>query len=74
MDINRKKLVQLRTKLEFYKKLDKKIEKVMNGELDLDDWGNEVYKKITIIENDLSDLKCEMDLPDSEWEDDEIHS
>ena len=34
MEANRKKLIQLRTKLEFYKKLDKKIEKVMNAELE----------------------------------------
>ena len=68
MDLNRKKLVQLRTKLEFYKKLDKKIEKVLNAELDLQDWADEVYRKSIGLENELSDLKCEMDLPDSEWD------
>jgi hypothetical protein len=71
MDLNIKKLVQLRTKLEFYKKLDKKIEKVMNAELDLQDWAEEVSRKNIGLENELSDLKCEMDLPDSEWDEDE---
>jgi hypothetical protein len=71
MDLNRKKLVQLRTKLEFYKKLDKKIEKVMIAELELDDWSSEVYGKISAMEDELSDLKCEMDLTDSEWDEDE---
>ena len=72
MEANEKKLVQLRTKLEFYKKLDKKIEKVMNAELELDEWANEVYGKISRIENELSDLKCEMDLSDEQWDEDEV--
>ena len=72
MEANRKKLIQLRTKLEFYKKLDKKIEKVMNAELELDEWANEVYSKISQMENELSDLKCEMDLSDEEWDEDEV--
>lgn len=72
MEANRKKLIQLRTKLEFYKKLDKKIEKVMNAELELDEWANEVYGKISQMENELSDLKCEMDLSDEEWDEDEV--
>lgn len=71
MEANEKKLIQLRTKLEFYKKLDKKIEKVMNAELELDEWANEVYSKISIMENELSDLKCEMDLSDDKWGEDE---
>ena len=72
MEANRKKLIQLRTKLEFYKKLDKKIEKVMNAELELDEWANEVYSKISQMENELFDLKCEMDLSDEEWDEDEV--
>lgn len=72
MEDNRKKLIQVRTKLEFYKKLDKKIEKVMNAELELDELANEVYGKISRMENELSDLKCEMDLSDDEWDEDEI--
>lgn len=72
MEANRKKLIQLRTKLEFYKKLDKKIEKVMNTEIELDEWANEVYGKISQMENELSDLKCEMDLSDEEWDENEV--
>ena len=73
MKANRKLLVQLRTKLEFYKKLDKKIEKVMNAELELDEWANEVYYKISRMESELIDLKCEMDLSDEEWDEDEVY-
>jgi hypothetical protein len=71
MDANRKKLIQLRTKLEFYKKLDKKLEQVLNAELEIEDWSSEVYNKLSRIENELDDLKMEMDLPDEEWEEDE---
>jgi hypothetical protein len=71
MDENRKKLIQIRTKLEFYKKLDKKIEKVLNAELEIQDWSEEVYRKISGLETELDDLKMEMDLPDKEWNEDE---
>jgi hypothetical protein len=71
MEANRKKLIQLRTKLEFYKKLDKKIEKVLNAELEIEDWSEEVYNKLSRLEDELSDLKMEMDLPDEEWDEDE---
>jgi hypothetical protein len=65
----RKKLVELRTKLKFYQKLEKKIDKCLNAELELDEWSSEVYYKISSLENELSDLKIEMDLPDEEWDD-----
>ena len=71
MDTNRKKLIQLRTKLEFYKKLDKKLEQVLNAELEIEDWSSEVYNKLSGLENELDDLKMEMDLPDEEWDEDE---
>ena len=71
MDANRKKLIQLRTKLEFYKKLDKKLEQVLNAELEIEDWSSEVYNKLSRLENELDDLKMEMDLPDEEWDEDE---
>lgn len=66
---NKEKLIELRTKLKFYKKLDKKIDKVLNAELEIEDWSSEVYNKILILETELDNLKIEMDLPDSEWED-----
>lgn len=71
MEANRKKLIQLRTKLEFYKKLDKKLEQVLNGELAIEDWSEGVYSTIAKLENELCDLKMEMDLPDAEWDEDE---
>ena len=57
MEVNRKKLIQLRTKLEFYKKLDKKLEQVLNAELEIEDWSSEVYGKISRLETELDDLK-----------------
>jgi archaellum component FlaC len=71
MDTNREKLIQLRTKLEFYKKLDKKLEKVLNAELGVEDWSGEVYSKISRLETELDDLKLELNLPDEEWDEDE---
>ncbi len=71
MDANRKKLIQLRTKLEFYKKLDKKLQQLLNAELEIEDWSGEVYSKILRLETELDDLKMEMDLPDAEWNEDE---
>ena len=72
MEENRKKLIQLRTKLEFYKKLDKKLEQVLNAELEIEDWSSEVYSKISRLETELDDLKMEIDLPDAEWDEDEV--
>lgn len=74
MDINKKKLIQLRTKLEFYKKLFKKLELVLNDKLEIKDWSNEVYKKLSIFEVELDGLKMEMDLPNEEWSEDEFGS
>lgn len=71
MEANRKKLIQLRTKLEFYKKLDKKLEQVLNAELEIEDWSNEVYNKLSSLENELDEYKLEIDLPDEEWDEDE---
>ena len=71
MEENRKKLIQLRTKLEFYKKLDKKIDKVLNAELEIEDWSNEVYEKIQLMESELEAFKFEIDLLDAEWDEDE---
>ena len=72
MESNEKKLIQLRTKLEFYKKLDKKIGNVLSCDLDLDNWQNTVYHKISKLESELTDLKIEMDLSDERWDEDEI--
>jgi hypothetical protein len=54
---NQKKLIQLKTKLEFYKKLAKKIKLVLNDELDLDDWDNEVYHKVIDLEYKVDELE-----------------
>ena len=62
MNENSKKLIQLRTKLEFYKKLEQKMNQVFQAELALEDWSDEVYLKISRLEVELEDLKMEMDL------------
>jgi hypothetical protein len=72
MDENSKKLIQLRTKLEFYKKLEQKMNQVFQAELELEEWSDEVYLKISRLETELEDLKMEMDLPDEKWYEDEI--
>ena len=69
---DKKKLIQLRTKLEFYKKLDKKIDLILNADLDIEDYSNQVYGKLQKIENELEDHKMKIDLPDSEWNEDEL--
>lgn len=62
MDEKQKQLIELQTKLEFYQKLDKKIDLVLNYELDLDDWSKEVYYKILRLENEITDLDLEIEI------------
>ena len=64
---DKEKLIVLKTKLDFYEKLENKIGKVLNLELELDDWSLEVYYKILHLESEIDDLKIKMDLPDEEW-------
>ena len=49
------KLISL-TKLEFYMKLERKIEKVMNGELDIKAWQDEVSEKRYCLKCTIDDL------------------
>lgn len=72
MDANQKKLIQLRVELNFYKKLEKKIDSIMAGELEIDDYSTSIFHKIRKKETELDDLKIEMNLSDDEWEQDEI--
>jgi hypothetical protein len=71
MEENRKKLIQLRTKIQLYKNLDNNIQKVLDTELDIEDWSSEVYSELSSLENELDNLKVEMDLSDEEWDEDE---
>jgi len=71
MNQNEKKLVQLRTKLKFYQKLSRKIEKVLTTELEIEDWAQEVHLKNGELEATLEKHKLDMSLPDSEWYEDE---
>jgi len=51
--------------------LDKKLNQIMNSELEIDDYSTEVYTKISSLEVELHNLKIEMDLSDIEWDKDE---
>ncbi len=70
---NEKSLIQLRCKLEFYKKLNKKLDKILNAEIEIEDYSREIYGKIQRLETELIYLKCAMDLPDDRWDEDEIN-
>lgn len=71
MNENQIKLIQLRAKLNFYKKLEKKIDSIMEGDLEIDDYSTEIYNKNRKLETELDDLKVEMNLYDEEWDKDE---
>lgn len=71
MNENQIKLIQLRAKVSFYKKLEKKIDSIMEGDLEIDDYSTEIYNKNRRLETELDDLKVEMNLSDEEWDKDE---
>lgn len=68
----RLELKEKRIALKFYKKLNLKIGLMLNAELELEDYETEVYHKIVEKTAELDDFKLEIDLPDEEWENDEI--
>ena len=70
MNENQIKLIQLRAKVSFYKKLEKKIDSIMEGDLEIDDYSTEIYNKNRRLETELDDLKVEMNLSDEEWDKD----
>ena len=71
MNENQIKLIKLRAKVNFYKKLEKKIDSIMEGDLQIDDYSTEIYNKNRRLETELDDLKLEMNLSDEEWDKDE---
>ena len=71
MNENQIKLIKLRAKVSFYKKLEKKIDSIMEGDLEIDDYSTEIYNKNRMLETELDDLKVEMNLSDEEWDKDE---
>lgn len=70
MNENQIKLIKLRAKVSFYKKLEKKIDSIMEGDLEIDDYSTEIYNKNRRLETELDDLKVEMNLSDEEWDKD----
>lgn len=71
MDENKKKLIQLRSELKVYKKIDNKIGQVLHAKLELESFSEEVYNMISRLEEKLDNLKIDMDLPDEDWFEDE---
>lgn len=71
MNENQIKLIKLRAKVNFYKKLEKKIDSIMEGDLQIDDYSTEIYNKNRRLETELDDFKVEMNLSDEEWDKDE---
>ena len=71
MNENQIKLIKLRAKVSFYKKLEKKIDSIMEGDLEIDDYSTEIYNKNRRLETELDDFKVEMNLSDEEWDKDE---
>lgn len=64
----REQFIVQATKLQFYKKLRKKTEAMLNAELEIDDYDTEVFHKILELEDIVDEmefqLECEgIDLP-----------
>lgn len=71
MGNDQKELIQLRCKLSFYKKLSDKIGRILDGEMTIDEYDDEVYNKIYKTETKLENHKFKMNLPDELWDEDE---
>lgn len=56
------------TKLNFYIKLEAKLELIVSGELELLDYVQEVYNKKQLKEEQVTDLAIELNLSDEEWQ------
>lgn len=50
-------LTKLKTKLEFYQKLEVKLERIVNGELPIEDYREEVSIKMRLLEHELSEIR-----------------
>lgn len=66
-----KRLIQVRQELMTLKNVETSIEQIMNAEIELSDYNETIYNQINQLETELVDLKCELDIPDAEWDEDE---
>lgn len=71
MNSKRKKLIQLRAELKVYKEIDIKITAVLDAKVVVEDLSEEIYNKVSRLEEELDNLKMDMNLPDAEWDEDE---
>lgn len=66
---NIKKIIQLRSELKLLETIDGLCDDLMNGKLEVEDFVQEIYSKRNIVENEIDNLKCEMNIPDEHWDD-----
>ena len=67
---NRKRLIQFKSKLNSYKLFQKRIDSVLNGELELQELDEIIYNEISCLEETIDNLKIKMDLIDDESDED----
>lgn len=66
------KLAVLREQSKFVNRLDKQMTKIMNAEIEIEDFNDYIFRVKEILEEKLEDYKCELDLHDDEWENEEV--
>lgn len=66
-----KKLIQLRTEFKFMKNVKYDIDKILNGEKDIESYSEFLYLQTDQLESKLDNLKIELDIPDNKWDEDE---
>lgn len=57
MENHKTKLNKLKCKLEFYEKLEKKLTKILNAELDVVDYAEEIDDKIESLKEAIEELE-----------------
>ena len=63
-------LLELKIRIDFYKKLDKKIDRVLQGFLQIGDWQDEAYVKLRTLESEYFEIRLESGLLDEDESED----
>jgi hypothetical protein len=66
-----KRLIQVRQELVALKGVEVALEQILNAEIEVSDYNETIYSRISQLESELIDLKCELDVSDAEWDEDE---
>ena len=64
----REKFIVKHTKLNFYKKLDLKINAILDAKLEVEDYSVEINEKINSLDEEVTNLAMELNLSDEDWE------